>query len=107
VSLLAVFTTADSRGLAQRIASALVEQGLVACAQIEAIESLYIWSGSLQRQPEYRLLLKTTLESYDAVEALIRSMHSYELPAIYAVPVARASGPYEAWVKTAVANRPR
>ena len=48
---------------------------------------------------EYRLLVKTTAARYDAVEAAIRALHPYELPAIYAVPTERAFAPYAAWVQ--------
>lgn len=98
-SLLAVFTTTASREDARRIASALVERGLVACAQLSDIESVYRWKGSLQQEPECRLMLKTTAARYAAVEAAIRELHAYELPAVFAVPVTQAFGSYAAWVR--------
>jgi uncharacterized protein involved in tolerance to divalent cations len=81
---MAVFTTVARRDDARRIARALVERGLVACAQISEIESFYAWGGALQQEPEFRLLLKTTAARYAAVEAVVREMHPYELPAIHA-----------------------
>ncbi len=99
MSLLAVFTTVGTREQAQAIAAALVERRLVACAQISAIESVYAWEGALQREPECRLLLKTTREAYAAVEAALRELHPYELPAIFAVAVEHAYAPYAAWVR--------
>ncbi len=98
VNLLAVFTTVGSREQAQRIADALVSRGLVACAQISEIESVYVWQGALQREPEFRLLLKTTAAQYAAVQSAIRELHAYELPAIFAVEVTHAFEPYAAWV---------
>jgi len=99
MSLLAVFTTTGSRAEAERLATALVEGHLVACAQISEIESRYEWQGALQLEREWRLLLKTTAARYAAVEAAIRALHSYELPAIYALPVAQADAAYAAWVE--------
>jgi periplasmic divalent cation tolerance protein len=99
--LLAVFTTVASREQARKIASALVERRLVACAQISEIESFYRWRGSVQHEPEFRLLLKTTQARYAEVEAALRELHSYELPAIHAVAVENAYGPYAAWVEEA------
>ena len=99
MKLLAVYTTVASREAARQIAGALVERGLAACAQIEEIESLYAWKGALQQEAEFRILLKTTASSYPAVEAAIRELHGYELPAIYAVPVTHAHGPYADWVE--------
>jgi periplasmic divalent cation tolerance protein len=99
MKLLAVFTTVASRDEACRMASALVERQLVACAQISEIESFYRWQGAVCHDPEFRLLLKTTDAQYEAVEAVLKQMHSYELPAIYAVPVERVYGPYAEWVE--------
>lgn len=98
MTLLAVYTTVGSRDEALRIAEAVVEQRLAACVQVEAIDSVYRWQGALQREAEHRLLLKTTEARYPALEAAIRALHPYALPAIYAVAVAQADAAYAAWV---------
>ena len=100
---IAVITTVASRDDARRIAKALVERRLVACAQFSEIESLYHWDGALQDDREFRLLLKTVDTQYDAVEQAIRALHPYELPAIYALPVAAIFAPYAEWVESASA----
>ena len=99
MNCIAVFTTVGNRDDARRIAQALVERRLVACAQISAIESLYHWDGALQDDSEFRLLLKTVDTQYDAVERAIRELHPYDLPAIYALPIDRIHAPYAAWVR--------
>lgn len=97
--LIVVYTTTGTREDAQRIARTLVEQRLCACAQISAIESYYRWQGAVQQEPEFRVLIKTTAERYAVVEAAIRALHPYELPAIHAVAVEAASAPYGQWVR--------
>ena len=99
MKLLAVHTTVGRREDAQRLARALVERRLATCAQISEIESFYVWQGALQQEVEFRLLLKTTEDRYPAVEAALRELHPYELPAIHAVAVERAYAPYGAWVE--------
>lgn len=98
MKLLAVTTTVATREDARRIARTLVERRLAACAQIEAIDSIYRWDGAVHEEPEFRILFKTTEAAYDAVEAAIRALHPYELPAIYAVAAERAHAPYADWV---------
>lgn len=98
MKLLAVYTTVATEEQARTIARALVGRGLAACAQIGAIESFYRWNGAVQNEPEFRLLLKTTDARYDEVEAAVRALHPYELPAIYAVALERVHEPYAAWV---------
>lgn len=98
MKLIAVYTTVATIDEARKIANALIAQKLAACAQINAIESFYLWQGAVQNEPEIRILFKTTEANYKAVEAAILQLHSYELPAIYAVAVEHAHEPYAAWV---------
>ena len=100
MTAIAVVTTVGDKREARRMAHALVEAGLAACAQIEKIDSIYAWKGSIEHGTEYRVLFKTTEARYEAVESAIREMHSYELPAIYAVAVERIFGPYAAWIES-------
>lgn len=99
MSLLAVMTTIDDAERAATIARALVERRLAACVQISSIQSVYRWEGDVQEDPELRLLIKTTRERYAAVEALLKELHSYDLPAIVALDIAAASPEYADWVE--------
>jgi periplasmic divalent cation tolerance protein len=99
LKIIAVHTTVASLEEARLIAKTLVERKLVACAQISAIESFYTWKGGVQNDQEFRLLLKTTDAQYKAVEAAVLDLHSYELPAIYAVALEHVYEPYAAWVE--------
>jgi periplasmic divalent cation tolerance protein len=100
MKLIAIFTTAGNVDEARRIAQAVVERRLAACAQITEIESFYRWQGAVQNDKEFRILIKTTEAQYAAVEAAIRELHSYELPAIYSMPFEHAYGPYAEWIST-------
>lgn len=102
--LLLVITTVASRDEARRLARALVQRRLVACAQISEIESLYEWQGAVAQEPEWRLLLKTEASRYPALEAAIRELHSYDLPAIVAVPVSATLPAFADWVAQSVAQ---
>jgi periplasmic divalent cation tolerance protein len=104
MELLAVYTTVDSPDAARSMARALVARGLAACAQITPIESVYVWDGELQQHAEWRILFKTTAARYDDVEAAIRELHGYELPAIHAVAVERVHAPYRDWVEAGIGD---
>jgi periplasmic divalent cation tolerance protein len=95
---IAVLTTIDGLEKAREIACALVERKLAACTQISTIESFYTWQGAIQKEQEFRILIKTTSERYAEVEAAIRELHSYDLPAIYAFDMVRAYEPFCEWV---------
>lgn len=99
MSAIAVVTTVASRKEARALARALVEGQLAACAQISRIESVYAWKGAIETGKEYRVLFKTVDEHYPAVERAIRALHSYDLPAIHAFPMAHVSEAYAAWIE--------
>jgi periplasmic divalent cation tolerance protein len=99
MNAIAVVTTVGDQEEARRMARTLVERRLAACAQIEKIESVYTWKGTIEHGDEYRVLFKTVEARYEAVERAIRELHSYELPAIHAVPFAHVSAPYAAWIE--------
>ncbi len=98
-----VLMTAGSREEAVRLADLLVVARLAACVQIlPEMESVYHWEGKIERAPEILLLAKTTCANFAALEAAVRSLHSYETPEIIALPVTAASAPYLEWLTASV-----
>ena len=100
MSLIAVLTTIDDPDLAKRLARELVTRKLAACVQISPVQSIYRWQGEVHEDAELRLLVKTTRAKYSEVEALIRELHSYELPAIGAFELTHAFEDFADWVET-------
>jgi periplasmic divalent cation tolerance protein len=104
MEIVAILTTIDSAERAQAIAGALVERKLAACVQISEVESVYSWKGTVQREREFRIMAKTLAGRYADAEAAIRELHTYELPAIYAVPVTEVFAPYADWIAENIAQ---
>lgn len=101
-----VLTTVGSESLARAIASELVEGRLAACVHIDAIDSVYEWQGRIESGHEWRLVIKTTAARYPEVEAAIRALHDYELPAILALPMSEVWAPFGDWVRGQCAPSP-
>ena len=99
MTIQAVFTTVDSLDKAQQLAGLLVERKLGACVQISKISSVYVWQGETQNDEEFRLLVKSRKDRYPDVEAAILEAHPYDLPAIFAIDIDQAYGPYAEWVQ--------
>lgn len=97
---IAVVTTVANREEARKLALALVERRLAACAQISEIESVYAWKGTIQQEPEFRVLFKTTDGHYADIARAIRELHAYELPAIHAFGFAHVDPAYAEWIAT-------
>jgi periplasmic divalent cation tolerance protein len=94
-----VSTTTAKRQQADKIAKALVEMKLAACAQVLGpITSTYRWKGRVEVAKEWLCLIKTAGGRYRQVEKAIRSLHPYETPEIVAVPIVRGSKDYLAWL---------
>lgn len=103
--MILVMTTTGTADEAQRIGRELVERRLAACVQVDGpITSIYRWAGAVETSTEWRLTAKTRRESFNAVAAAIRELHSYQLPEIVAIDVAGASPEYRAWVEENVAG---
>ena len=101
---LLVLTTCDSAARARALAEHLVDRHLAACVNtLDAVQSSYRWQGRIEHAAELLLLVKTTRERYDAVEAAIREHSSYELPEVIAVPIARGFDRYIDWIRAATA----
>jgi len=94
-----VISNLPDRATAERIADALVTEGVAACINILAgCTSVYRWEGKLNHTDEVPLLIKTTRAAYPRLEAALRKLHPYELPEIIAVPVTVGLPEYLDWV---------
>ncbi len=62
------------------------------------IASRYRWQGEVEEAREWQCWAKTTRAAYEAVEAAIREVHSYEEPEIVAIPILAGSAGYLAWI---------
>jgi periplasmic divalent cation tolerance protein len=91
----AVFADAEE---AERIAAAVVEERLAACANILApCRSIYRWQGTVERAEEVPALFKTAQP--EALIARIAELHSYDVPAVVAWPIEHAHPAYADWVR--------
>ncbi|MBM3908337.1 MAG: divalent-cation tolerance protein CutA [Gemmatimonadetes bacterium] len=99
MTYIAVVTTIDSRDRALAIAHALVERKLAACVQLSDIESVYRWNGTVQQDREIRVLCKTTTARYTDVEATIKELHTYDVPAIHAIAFDQVERAYGTWIE--------
>ncbi len=101
-----VITTVGSRCEAERIATHLVSDRLAACVQLVGpIRSTYHWHGVLEHSEEWLCLMKTTSDRYESLEREIRSLHSYELPEIIALPIVAGSSEYLNWIAREVGSQ--
>lgn len=93
-----VLVTTSSEDEAAGIAEHLVGERLAACVNIVGpIRSIYLWEGNLQRDTEYLLVIKTAGENFTELEQAVRKRHSYAVPEVVALRVAKGSKSYLDW----------
>lgn len=101
--LVIVVTTVGAMTDAERIASAMVEQRLAACVNIlPAVTSVYRWKGSVVKEGEIVLLLKTTREGLPVLRDALLAAHPYEVPEFVVLGIAEASEAYARWLRDAL-----
>jgi periplasmic divalent cation tolerance protein len=93
-----VLVSASSEAEAMAIAQALVQEKLAACVSLMPIQSVYRWQDQIQTEPEWQLLIKTTRHSFEALQARVLELHSYEVPEILAIPIEAGSALYLSWM---------
>jgi periplasmic divalent cation tolerance protein len=98
--IVTVYATFASDGEAQRIARALVEERLAACANLLGpCRSIYRWQGAIEEAGEVAALFKTRADRAEALIARLAELHSYEVPAAVVWPIERSLDSYADWVE--------
>jgi len=94
-----VLVAASSEEEAMALGRMLVDQRLVACVNIlPKLKSIFQWDGKIAEEEECLMILKTVKPLFKALEKVIISQHSYEVPEIIALPVVEGSESYLSWV---------
>lgn len=97
--VLVILVTAVNQEEAVRIGKEMVNAKLAACANvIPGIQSIYRWNGKVVQEEEVLLILKSVKQRYRALEKAIKTMHTYEIPEIIALPVKEGFDRYIGWV---------
>jgi periplasmic divalent cation tolerance protein len=98
-----VLITAAGKKQAAKIAAALVERKLAACVNvIDRVHSLFRWKGSVDKAVETLLVAKSTRVKLPRIIALVKSLHSYAVPEIIALPVAGGNRDYLDWIDESI-----
>jgi len=105
---LIAFTTFANEADAARVARVLVEERLVACANLlPAARSIYRWQGAVADEHEVVVLMKTRKQDWTALLSRLHELHPYETPELLALRVAAGAPRYLAWLDEALAPEAR
>jgi periplasmic divalent cation tolerance protein len=99
-SFIIVVVTTASKPEAEKIALVLLEEELIACSNIIGpVTSLFDWSGKHERVEEYVMFMKSRDDLFDQVSVRVKSLHSYKIPEVVAIPIVNGSAGYLGWLR--------
>ena len=99
--MILVYITTPNKKVARKIASILLENKLIACANIFPTESMYWWEGKIEKNKEFAIVGKTVKRNFNLIKKIVNEVHPYTLPCIIKIN-GIASQTFERWVKETV-----
>jgi periplasmic divalent cation tolerance protein len=96
-------TTTPSKIEAEKIAKTLLEERLIACANIIGpVQSLFWWQGKIDEAQEHLILMKTRKDLFSKLSEKVKALHSYQVPEIIAMPIVEGFKPYLEWLESSL-----
>jgi len=96
-----VYITVASKQEAASIAKTLVEERLIACANvIDGVSSYYWWEGKVEEDSEWVIIAKTVDERTDSIITRVKTLHSANCPCIVFLPIENGNPDFLKWVST-------
>jgi len=94
-----ILVTAANKKEAEKIACALIKEKLAACANIiENLHSIFWWQGKVDNAKEALLIVKTRKALMNKLIKKVKSLHSYKVPEIIALPIICGDKKYLKWI---------
>jgi periplasmic divalent cation tolerance protein len=94
-----IWSTFATETDAERAGSALLDEGLIACANLlPGVRSLYVWNDERGDGREVGALFKTDAGMLDRAVARLAELHPYETPAIVGWRVDAAAPATAQWL---------
>jgi periplasmic divalent cation tolerance protein len=98
-----IFVTTSTEAEAHKIAELLLTKRKAACVNIlPGVESSFWWQGKLDSARESLLIIKTRASLLPEIIELVKSVHSYTVPEIIALPIIGGSEDYLKWIEDEV-----
>ena len=94
-----IYVTFGSLIEAKKLGKKLVKEKLAACTNIiPTIYSTYVWKNKTMIDKECSMIVKTSKSKVKAAIKFIVKKHSYECPAVSAIPIDFAHKDFQKWI---------
>lgn len=98
MKFIAVYITARDMKEAEKLSDILLEQRLIACANIMPIRSAYWWRGKIEKHGEYLIIAKSKQRLMKKIIATVKKHHSYTVPCVNALPILEGNPDFLKWI---------
>ena len=94
-----IFITTGTDEEANRLAEALLKQRRAACVNIlSGVRSRFWWECHLDSDQESLLIVKAKASLLDEIVALVKEVHTYDVPEVIALPIIGGNPDYLEWI---------
>jgi len=98
-SFTVVFMTASDKKEATRIVRSLLDERLIACANITGpVSSLFWWEGKIDEASEVLVIMKSRKRVFKRLCDRVKKLHSYEVPEILELSITEGLPSYLEWM---------
>ncbi len=94
--------TCENRAEAEKIADALLDQKLIACAKFVPVDSRFWWQGKIVYAQEILLLMESIADKFERIEAEVTRLHSYDTFVLQSIPMNQVSKQAALWLKEVI-----
>ncbi|KAF6327601.1 hypothetical protein mRhiFer1_008304 [Rhinolophus ferrumequinum] len=95
-----VFVNCPNEHIARDIARTILDKKLAASVNIlPKASSLYFWNGEIEEATEITLLIKTKTSKVHMLSSYVRSVHPFEIPEVFSLPMDQVDVHYLKWLK--------
>lgn len=99
MSYIIVMVTTLSKEEALKIVRQLLNDRLIACANIvDHVSSLFWWENKINEATEFLVFMKSREEIFQRLSERVKELHSYQVPEIIALPIIAGSPSYLNWL---------
>ena len=103
MSYVIVIMTVPNREEAVKIVRTLLEEKLIACANLmEPVSSFFWWQGKITDEKEVLVIMKSHETIFKKLSKRVTELHSYDVPEILALPIVDGSQAYLDWMNAAL-----
>ena len=98
-----LYLTCANKDEAKTIARTLIDERLIACANILGkMTSVYRWEGTVVEDEEIAGLLKTRRDMAARATERVKELHSYDLPCVVGLPIQGGNPDFIGWLNCEV-----